>query len=133
MKTSLIILIFLFVSFCTLPVHAQTVTTSWTWTQATTGANTGTATSFQVLQGTASGQEMTVVCTTPFVAGQTNYSCQYKSSTQNPLTVGTTYFLIVEAVGPGGTSGPSNESPLKIPPPPAPAAPSGFSATATNP
>ena len=45
------------------------------------------------------------------------------------LTDGTAYYFTVEAIGPGGASAPSSEV-SATPEPPAPAAPSGLSATA---
>ncbi|MGD0733387.1 MAG: fibronectin type III domain-containing protein, partial [Terracidiphilus sp.] len=80
------------------------------------------ATSYNVYEGTTSGGENA----TPIATGITG-----TTYTATGLTNGTPYYFTVAAVSTGGTSVASNEA-SATPEPPAPAAPTGLTATAGN-
>ncbi|MGO8673184.1 MAG: choice-of-anchor tandem repeat GloVer-containing protein, partial [Capsulimonadaceae bacterium] len=80
------------------------------------------ATSYNLYRGTATGAETA----TPIATGITG-----TSYTNTGLTNGVTYYYKAASVNGGGTSGMSNEA-FATPEPPAPAAPTGLTATAGN-
>ena len=83
------------------------------------------ATAYEVFVATGSGAENYLGATACAATAPTD------SCTVNGLTNGTQYFFTVEATNGGGTSGPSLEV-HATPEPPAPATPSGVSASADN-
>ena len=83
------------------------------------------ATSYEVFDATSPGGENYGGATACTASAPTD------TCTVNGLTNGTEYFFIVEATNGGGTSGPSSEV-HATPEPPAPAHPSGVSASAGN-
>lgn len=79
----------------------------WSWAQGSGGV----ATSFNILRSTVTGGPYTQVGTTPVTL--TSYTDN--SGTGNILTEGSTYFYVIAASGPGGSSPNSTEASAKIP------------------
>lgn len=103
-------------------VPAHNVTLTWAWSQGTGGAATG----FQIQRGTVHNGPYTTIGA---VSSPTILTYVDTSATSNVLQEGVTYYYVVEAVGPGGTSLPSNETSATIPFA-VPVAPTGAAAVA---
>ena len=75
------------------------------------GTGGGAVTSLQVQRGTVSGGPYATIGSVPVVAGTTTYTYVDTAS----LVEGATYYYVVEAIGPGGTSAPSTQVSATVP------------------
>lgn len=105
MKKLIMLLLFATV-FVRTSIAQHSVKLTWT-----AGAGGGAVATFNVKRATVTGGPYTTVGSAP--VAQPTYTDT--SGTGNMLIEGTTYYYVVTATGPGGESGPSNESKASIP------------------